>query len=287
MLSSMTGFSRVTLQESETDGVIELRSLNHKQLDINLRISEKARFFEEKARMMLKKNFDRGRIDCSIIIEDTVTDNEIKLNPDVLANLAEVKNKIESNIKIKMSSNLIEFLRWPGVCQRQDTDTSKIDKILESSFKDAINDLKNSRLSEGKELTRLISEKLSLYTSNFNRIIEKQPQINKEVISKFKQRILDLTQECDHDRLEQECAILLQKMDIAEELDRINYHLESTNSILKKGGIVGRKLGFILQEVHRETNTLGAKSSQIEITNAVLEMKLCLEQMREQIQNVE
>ena len=283
----MTGFSRVTLQESKAVGVIELRSLNHKQLDINLRISEKARFFEEKARIMLKKNFDRGRIDCNISIEDTTTGNEINLNPHVLANLAQVKNKIEDSVKIKMNSNLIEFLRWPGVCEHQDMDTSEIDKILENSFKQAVNDLKNSRLLEGKELTRVICEKLSSYTSNFNEIIEKQPQINKEIIRRFKQRILDLTQECDNDRLEQECAILMQKMDIAEELDRINYHLRSLNLILKKGGTVGRKFGFILQEVHRETSTLGAKSNQIEVTNAVLEMKLCLEQMREQIQNVE
>ena len=287
MLSSMTGFSRVTLQESKAVGVIELRSLNHKQLDINLRISENARFFEEKARIMLKKNFDRGRIDCNISIEETATEHEIKLNPDVLANLAQVKNKIESTTKIKMNSNLIDFLRWPGVCQHQETETSEIDKILEGSFEDAIHDLKNSRLSEGKELTKVISEKLSNYISNFNTIIEKKPQITAEIITKFKQRIHDLTKECDSDRLEQECAILIQKIDIAEELDRINYHLKSLNIILEKGGIVGRKFGFILQEIHRETNTLGAKSSQIEVTNAVLEMKLCLEQMREQIQNVE
>ncbi len=287
MLSSMTGFSRVTLQESKAVGVIELRSLNHKQLDINLRISENARFFEEKARIMLKKNFDRGRIDCNISIEETATEHEIKLNPDVLANLAQVKNKIESSTKIKMNSNLIDFLRWPGVCQHQETETSEIDKILEGSFEDAIHDLKNSRLSEGKELTKVISEKLSSYISNFNTIIEKKPQITAEIITKFKQRIHDLTKECDSDRLEQECAILMQKIDIAEELDRINYHLKSLSIILEKGGIVGRKFGFILQEIHRETNTLGAKSSQIEVTNAVLEMKLCLEQMREQIQNVE
>ena len=287
MLSSMTGFSRVTLQESKAVGVIELRSLNHKQLDINLRISENARFFEEKARIMLKKNFDRGRIDCNISIEETATEHEIKLNPDVLANLAQVKNKIESTTKIKMDSNLIDFLRWPGVCQHQETETSEIDKILEGSFEDAIHDLKNSRLSEGKELTKVISEKLSNYISNFNTIIEKKPQITAEIITKFKQRIHDLTKECDSDRLEQECAILMQKIDIAEELDRINYHLKSLSIILEKGGIVGRKFGFILQEIHRETNTLGAKSSQIEVTNAVLEMKLCLEQMREQIQNVE
>lgn len=287
MLLSMTGFSRVTLHERKAVGVIELRSFNHKQLDINIRISENARFFEEKARIMLKKNFDRGRIDCNISIDDTSPDHEINLNTDVLENLARVKSKIENNIKIKMSANLIEFLRWPGVCEHQDKDTSKIEKILEHSFEQAVDNLKNSRLLEGKELTRVISEKLSRYMSNFNKIIEKQPQINEEIIRKFKQRILDLTRECDNDRLEQECAILMQKMDIAEELDRINYHLRSLNSILKKGGNVGKKFGFILQEVHRETNTLGAKSSQIEITNAVIEMKLCLEQMREQIQNVE
>ena len=179
------------------------------------------------------------------------------------------------------------FLRWPGVCQYQDPDITEIDKVLEDSFKEAIEDLRDSRFSEGKELTRVISGRLNIYASNFNRIKEKQPQINEEIRSKFKQRILDLAQECDTDRLEQECAILLQKTDVAEELDRINYHLESLDSILKAGGIVGRKLGFILQEIQRETNTLGAKSSQIDVTNAILEMKLCLEQIREQIQNVE
>lgn len=283
----MTGFSRVTLPESKAIGVIELRSLNHKQLDINLRISEKARFFEEKARTMLKKSFDRGRIDCYISIEDTAENYEFKLNPDVLANLAQVKNKIENDTKIKMNSNLIDFLRWPGVCQHHETNITEIDKVLEDSFKKAIEDLRNSRFSEGNELTRVIAERLNAYTCNFKRIKEKQPQINKEIMSKFKQRVLDLVQECDTDRLEQECAILLQKTDVAEELDRINYHLESLDSILKTGGIVGRKFGFILQEVQRETNTLGAKSSQIEVTNAILEMKLCLEQIREQIQNVE
>ncbi len=283
----MTGFSRVTLPESKAIGVIELRSLNHKQLDINLRISEKARFFEEKARIMLKKSFNRGRIDCYISIEDTAENYEFKLNADVLANLAQVKNRIENDTKIKMNSNLIDFLRWPGLCQDQDLNITEIDKVLEDSFKEAIEDLRNSRFSEGNELTRVISDKLNTYTSNFNRIKEKQPQINVEIMNKFKQKILDLVQECDTDRLEQECAILLQKTDVAEELDRIHYHLESLNSILKTGGVVGRKFGFILQEVQRETNTLGAKSSQIEVTNAILEMKLCLEQIREQIQNVE
>ena len=283
----MTGFSRVTLPESKAIGVIELRSLNHKQLDINLRISEKARFFEEKARIMLKKSFNRGRIDCYISIEDTGENCEFKLNPDVLANLAKVKTKIESDTKIEMNSNLIDFLRWPGVCQYQDPDITEIDKVLEDSFKEAIENLRDSRFSEGKELTRVISGRLNIYASNFYRIKEKQPQINEEIRSKFKQRILDLAQECDTDRLEQECAILLQKTDVVEELDRINYHLESLDSILKAGGIVGRKLGFILQEIQRETNTLGAKSSQIDVTNAILEMKLCLEQIREQIQNVE
>ena len=283
----MTGFSRVTLPESKAIGVIELRSLNHKQLDINLRISEKARFFEEKARIMLKKSFNRGRIDCYISIEDTAENYEFKLNADVLANLAQVKNRIENDTQIKMNSNLIDFLRWPGLCQHQDLNITEIDKVLEDSFKEAIEDLRNSRFSEGNELTRVISDKLNTYTSNFNRIKEKQPQINVEIMNKFKQKILDLVQECDTDRLEQECAILLQKTDVAEELDRIHYHLESLNSILKTGGVVGRKFGFILQEVQRETNTLGAKSSQIEVTNAILEMKLCLEQIREQIQNVE
>ena len=157
----MTGFSRVTLPESKAIGVIELRSLNHKQLDINLRISEKARFFEEKARIMLKKSFNRGRIDCYINIEDTGENYEFKLNPDVLANLAKVKTKIESDTKIEMNSNLIDFLRWPGVCQYQDPNITEIDKVLEDSFKEAIENLRDSRFSEGKELTRVISEGLT------------------------------------------------------------------------------------------------------------------------------
>ena len=235
---------------------------------------------------MLKKSFNRGRIDCYVSIEDTA-ENMIQTKLDVLANLAKVKTKIESDTKIEMNSNLIDFLRWPGVCQYQDPNITEIDKVLEDSFKEAIENLRDSRFLEGKELTRVISGRLNIYASNFNRIKEKQPQINEEIRSKFKQRILDLAQECDTDRLEQECAILLQKTDVAEELDRINYHLESLDSILKAGGIVGRKLGFILQEIQRETNTLGAKSSQIDVTNAILEMKLCLEQIREQIHNVE
>lgn len=287
MLSSMTGFSRVVLPTELASGSIELRSINHKQLDINLRINELGKCFEEKARNILKECFSRGRIDCTINIDLPVETTDLVLNSKILENLAQVKLEIEDLTSIKINSSLLEILRWPGVCQHKDIDETQIIKILNDPFMDAVEQLKASRHSEGKELTKVIERKLASYTSNFLQIGENQSEINKELVKKFKDRILELTQSPDNARLEQECAILIQKMDITEEIDRIRYHLTSLETILKKGGVAGRKIGFILQEISRETNTLGAKTNQISVTETIIEMKIYLEQIREQIQNVE
>ena len=251
MLSSMTGFSRINLPKDLAIGSIELRSLNHKQLDISLRISEIGKSFEEKARKMLKENFYRGRIDCNITIEKSSVINDFELNTEALKSLFKTKGEIELLTKKEINSSLIEILRWPGICQPQQIEEVEINKILEASFKDAIDHLKESRYSEGRELTKIIKRKLVLYTQNFHKIRQGQPQINKDMIEKFKERILELTQSCDTGRLEQECAILMQKMDVVEEIDRIDYHLETLNSILKEGGVVGRKFGFILHMTKR------------------------------------
>ena len=165
-----------------------------------------------------------------------VETTDLVLNSKILENLAQVKLEIEDLTSIKINSSLLEILRWPGVCQHKDIDETQIIKILNDPFMDAVEQLKASRHSEGKELTKVIERKLASYTSNFLQIGENQSEINKELVKKFKDRILELTQSPDNARLEQECAILIQKMDITEEIDRIRYHLTSLETILKKGG---------------------------------------------------
>jgi uncharacterized protein (TIGR00255 family) len=283
----MTAFSRVEIKGDWGNAVWEIRSVNQRFLETYFRLPEQFRGIEPVLRERFRKQLNRGKVECNLRFNPNVANkSELALNEKLALQLIEHANWI-NNHTLNSQVNPLEVMRWPGVMEAPETDMSSIQAELLAGFDQALTDFIAARASEGENLKAMIEQRLDAITSEADKVQTHMPDViawqRNRIIEKFTDAKIDL----DSGRVEQELVLLAQKMDVAEELDRLNSHVGETKKILKKGGAQGRRLDFMMQEFNREANTLGSKSINTDVTASAVELKVLIEQMREQIANIE
>lgn len=287
MIYSMTAFARLEVKKDWGDAVWEIRSVNQRYLENFFRLPEQFRGLENTLREKLRQSLTRGKIECSLRIETKKQTNaELNLNKE-LANQV-----IQSLQWIKAQSgegeiNLTDVLRYPGVVEAQEQDLDAISQDLLTAFDELLVEFIAMRGREGEKLQAIIQQRLDGITVEAEKVRSQMPAVLQWQRERLLQRFEEAKIQLDPQRVEQEMILLAQRVDVAEELDRLQMHVKETNNILKKGGAVGRKLDFMMQELNRESNTLASKSINADITASAVELKVLIEQMREQIQNLE
>lgn len=287
MIYSMTAFAHHEIKQPWGNAVWEIRSVNQRFLETYFRLPEAFRNLEMTLRERLRSSLTRGKVECSLRIELNQQQNsELALNQEyakqVISSLKWLKETANEG-----EINLVDILRFPGVVDNQSQDLDQISQDLLAGFEQILADFIAMRGREGANLQTLIQQRLDAIASEASKVQAQMPSILQWQKDRLQQRFDELNLPLDPQRLEQEMVLLAQRVDVAEELDRLQLHVKETTSILNKGGAVGRKLDFMMQELNREANTLASKSINADITNSAVELKVLIEQMREQIQNLE
>ncbi|WP_448906950.1 YicC/YloC family endoribonuclease [Haemophilus parahaemolyticus] len=287
MIYSMTAFAHLEIKKEWGNAVWEIRSVNQRFLETYFRLPEAFRHLEMGLRERLRNSLTRGKVECSLRVElAQASNNKIALNNDyaeqVIASL-----KTLQGIAGEGEINLVDVLRYPGVVDAQSQDLDQIAQDLLAGFEQILTDFIAMRGREGANLQAIIQQRLDSIAEIAQSVQNQMPEVLQWQKDRLQQRFEELNLQLDPQRLEQEMVLTAQRVDVAEELDRLQLHVKETSSILKKGGAVGRKLDFMMQELNRESNTLASKSINADITNSAVELKVLIEQMREQIQNLE
>lgn len=288
MLKSMTAFAR---QEASTQsGTLtwEIRSVNHRYLEPNFRIPEQFREAESQLRELLRKKLARGKLDCSLKWQsaDHAAD-EISLNTKTLMQLGQALEQITLNIPQSSAPSSLDILQWPGIVDHKEEDRAEQIKQCVQTFAQALDTLIENRVREGNQLAPLFDDRLNKVDDIVKQVRALLPEILEQQRQNLNKRFTELNVDLDPQRLEQEMVMLAQKSDVDEELDRLDAHVKEVRKVLAKKEPVGRRLDFLMQELNREANTLSSKSIVTDTTKAAVELKVLIEQMREQVQNIE
>ena len=287
MIHSMTAFSRVEVKGEWGNAVWEIRSVNQRFLETYFRLPEQFRSIEPVLRERFRKSLNRGKVECNLRFNANASaKTNLSLNKELAQQLIEHAGWINEQT-LNSQLNPVEIMRWPGVMEAEESDMSLIQTEILAGFDQALTDFIAARASEGSNMATLIEQRLDAITQEANKVKAYMPEIIQWQRNRIIDKFTDAKIELDSTRVEQELVLLAQKMDVDEELDRLYSHVKETKNILKKGGAQGRRLDFMMQEFNREANTLGSKSINSDITNSAVELKVLIEQMREQIQNIE
>ena len=287
MIYSMTAFARLEVKKDWGDAVWEIRSVNQRYLENFLRLPEQFRGLENTLREKLRQSLTRGKIECSLRIETKKqTNGELNLNKELANQVIQSLQWIKTQAG-EGEINLTDVLRYPGVVEAQEQDLDAISQDLLTAFDDLLTDFIAMRGREGEKLNDIIQQRLDAIAVEADKVRSQMPAVLQWQRERLLKRFEDAQINLDPQRVEQEMILLAQRVDVAEELDRLQMHVKETTNILKKGGAVGRKLDFMMQELNRESNTLASKSINADITASAVELKVLIEQMREQIQNLE
>ena len=288
MVYSMTAFARSELSTEQGSLVWELRSVNHRYLEAALRLPEAFRDLEGPLRERLRKQLARGKLECTLRFNpSSETSQTLSLNQPLVDQLIAAAGQLNARLDNPAPINPLELLAWPGVLAGGEAQQSDLVKQADQLFNEALEQLKQSRAREGAELRTLIEERLHNMTNRVATLREMMPSLLEAHRQKLIDRFHEAQLELDNTRLEQELVILAQKIDVAEELDRLTTHINETRNVLDSKGAIGRRLDFLMQEFNREANTLGSKAIDVRSTQAAVDMKVYIEQMREQVQNIE
>ena len=288
MVYSMTAFSRQQLEHEWGSLTWEIRSVNHRYLEPSIRLPENFRSLENPIRKQLRDKLYRGKIECLLRFR-TVEANQIdwQLNLDLISQLTKANLEINNNIGGDYKLSSLDILKWPGVISDQPIDEEIFNKEAMGLFEKALDDLMVVREREGASLRDAILKRIASIQRIIDSIQAKMPSIILKQKENLLNKLEDIKAEFEPTRLEQEITLLAQKADVDEELDRLNSHLQEAKRVLDSDGQIGRRLDFLMQELNREANTLSSKSIVVETTKSAVELKVLIEQMREQIQNIE
>ena len=287
MIRSMTAFAR---QEHEADwGALtwELRSVNHRYLEVSLRLPDELRSLETAVRERAARRLGRGKLDCNLRYKPTQRRAALALDAQALDQTLAACEQIRSQLPDAAAINPLDLLRWPGVIQEESADPVPLAEAALALFDQALNELVATRDREGAQIHEILRTRLDAMEPLVASARARLPEVLARIRDKLRLRVAELTANPDPDRLEQELAYLAQKMDVDEELDRLTGHIAEVRRVFKLAEPVGRRLDFLMQEFNREANTLGSKSADSETTKVSVELKVLIEQMREQVQNVE
>jgi uncharacterized protein (TIGR00255 family) len=288
MVSSMTGYAAVTRELAAGTLALELKSVNSRFLDVQFRIAEELRTVEPGLRELAVAAVGRGKLDCRLAFTPSpLARDESALNAEALARLARMSQAVRDAIPDAQPFRVVEVLHWPGVLGDEPAAAERVRDAAIEAMRTALAELVAARSREGEKLARMIRERLAKMRG---RLAEIEPLVPKAIAAyeeKLAAKLREVLASTDEDRIRQEIAVFGVRIDVAEELSRLAAHLEEAERVLANGGAVGKRLDFLMQELNREANTLGAKSVSKELSAAVLEFKVLIEQMREQVQNLE
>ena len=288
MVSSMTGYAAVTRELAAGILALELKSVNSRFLDVQFRIAEELRTVEPALRELAMAAVGRGKLDCRLAFTPSpLARDESALNAEALARLARMSQVVRDAIPDAQPFRVVEVLHWPGVLGDEPAAAERVRDTAIEAMRMALAELVAARSREGEKLVRMIRERLAKMRS---RLAEVEPLVPKAIAAyeeKLATKLREVLASADEDRIRQEIAVFGVRIDVAEELSRLAAHLDEAERVLASGGAVGKRLDFLMQELNREANTLGAKSVSKELSAAVLEFKVLIEQMREQVQNLE
>ena len=289
MMRSMTAFAAAEQSLGNWLAAWEFRSVNHRYLDLSLRLPEAFRFLEPEIRARVAETFKRGRVDLTLTLKQTGQGEAVlRLNRNLVARLLETAAEVETLSPRPLAGfSALEVMEWPGVLQEPDSDREAIAVLVLDVLKQTLSHAVATRENEGAQLAVLIGERCRKLKEGAATARARIPEVLAGLRQKLQARIAEVSAQPDHDRLEQELVYLVQKLDVAEELDRLDTHVDEVLRILLQREPAGRRLDFLLQELNREANTLGSKSGDAETTRISVEMKVLIEQIREQVQNIE
>lgn len=292
MIKSMTGFGRCEITENNRKFTVEMKSVNHRYLDISVKMPKKLNFFESAIRTELKNYISRGKVDLFISYEDYTENNaSIRYNGELAAEYMKYLKQMQEEFGLEDDIQVSVLSRYPDVftMEEQDVDEEELWKELQKAIKGAAEGFVQTRIAEGEHLRDDLIEKLDGMLRLVDFIAERSPQIVQEYRQKLEEKVKDLLGDVqvDENRLLMEVTIFADKVCVDEELVRLRSHIETTKATLLEGGSIGRKLDFIAQEMNREANTTLSKSNDLEISNCAIELKTEIEKVREQIQNIE
>lgn len=289
MIYSMTSFGRSQTKKDWGIAIWELRSVNHRYLEISIRLPDLLRELEPAIRDLVHQFFQRGKIECYLrFYPGARLGSLLTVNHNLLEQLIAVGTEMSKHVPQSISRiNIADFLSWNGVIVEEPFDINLVRGDITSLFKEAAEELKEGRQREGKVLAKLIEERLSGIAAQVNQIEKHLPKMIERQREKILQRLEEAQVSLDPQRLEQEMVYFSQKVDISEEVDRTLSHIAEVKRTLTKGESAGRRLDFMMQELNREANTLASKSADALVTHSAVEMKVLIEQIREQVQNIE
>lgn len=292
MIKSMTGFGRCEVSEAERKFMVEMKSVNHRYLDVNIKMPKKLNFFEAAIRNLLKEYIQRGKVDIFITYED-FTENKvsIKYNADLAAEYMKYLRRMGEEFSLDDDIRVSTLSRYPEVftMEEQNIDEEEIWKLLERAIRGAAKGFVETRIQEGENLRNDLIKKLDGMYGHISYIEERSPQIIMEYKQKLEQKVRELLEDAkvDDNRLLMEVTLFADKVCVDEEIVRLKSHIQTTKETLQQGGGIGRKLDFIAQEMNREANTILSKANDLVISNRAIELKTDIEKVREQIQNIE
>ena len=288
MLHSMTGFARESVETDIGPLTWEIRAVNHRYLDVQFKLPEDLRPKEQFFRQQASNLLARGKVECALYFRRAVhQDTELQLDTDLVELIGHRISELTAKLPNVAAANPIEILRWPGVVVQTELDTEPLFEEASSLLESTLLALNAMRGSEGARIAEMLDSRCSDIEAIAASVRRRMPEVLLATRSRLEDRIEKLRVEADPARLELEIALVAQKIDVDEELDRLVSHLAEIRDAVASDKPVGRRLDFLMQELNREANTLGSKSADSETTKAAVDLKVLIEQMREQIQNIE
>ncbi len=288
MLHSMTGFARQSAESEIGTLTWELRAVNHRYLDVQFRMPDELRPNEQAFRKQVTAVLYRGKVECALHYRRAFDQQaELQLNDELVALVGRRVSELSATISDLAPLNPLDLLRWPGIVQQSEIDVEPLLAEAGALLGQTLESMAAMRASEGARIAKMLDSRCADIDALARSVRERMPEVLEAATNKQRDRIERLDVVADPARLEVELALIAQKLDVDEELDRLDSHVTEIRGIISNGGAVGRRLDFLMQELNREANTLGSKSADTQSTKAAVELKVLIEQMREQVQNVE
>src|SRR5260221_2116691 len=287
MIQSMTGYAAASADTARGALNIELRSVNARFIDLQFRVSEELRGLEPMLRDVTAGGFSRGKLDCRFFLTQPAVAPGARLNADALARLNQLSAEVAKAMPQATPLRVADVLRWPGVIAESPLDEEETRRVATALCRKALDELVDSRRREGTKLATAVGERVAAMRARLEQAAPLVPQALAAYQAKLTERLREAMGSADDERIRAELTVFATKVDVDEELTRLRAHLDEVDRTLKKGGAVGKRLDFVAQELNREANTLASKAASQELSDCALELKLLIEQMREQVQNIE
>lgn len=288
MICSMTGYAVKTRDIERGTLQLELKSVNSRYLDFHFRISEELRALEMPLRELLAARLSRGKVECRLSFNaGSARGDQLELNGELLGSLKVLNQRVRDEMPEARPLSVNDVLRWPGMFGDQSIDFAALGPQVMALAREVLDEFTASRAREGEKLAAMIVDRVNAIRAVVDRVAPRIPEAQALFTDKLRQRLQEALGNASDDRILQEVAVFATRIDVAEELTRLNAHLDEVERVLKHGGACGKRLDFLMQELNREANTLGSKSAVTEVSQASMDLKLLIEQMREQIQNLE